>query len=296
MSYTYPIDAQAMFDDRTHQFVGFGLPADDVARVRAATTDFWTNEPGGWVYEWSALAAEYTADQRPLLAALAYGCAKFPCLADGARTTALHKQLEAYLAAAPAFGVQFERRVLTLPINGRTVDLPVHLYTAAETFDAAPVLMISAGVDTAKMDIHNWLITFATKAGVTVLAFDMPGTAENPVPLGPDADAVIQGLVTAARGIGNGLVAHMGISFGGNFAAMTGLTGTVDAAIDLGGPVNTAFHSANLRRLPYGMSDIVGNALGFDHPVTVDELSSAASRSSAALCWRSGPTTPRCWW
>ena len=41
MSYTYPIDAQAMFDDRTHQFIGFGLPADDVARVRAATTDFW---------------------------------------------------------------------------------------------------------------------------------------------------------------------------------------------------------------------------------------------------------------
>jgi len=49
MPYTYPIDAQAMFEDRTHQFVGFGLPADDVARVRAATNDFWTNEPGGWV-------------------------------------------------------------------------------------------------------------------------------------------------------------------------------------------------------------------------------------------------------
>ena len=244
MSYTYPIDAQAMFDDRTHQFVGYGLPAADVARVRAATTDFWINEPGGWVYEFSALAAEYTAKGEPLLAALAYGCAKFPCLADDARRTALAKQIEAYLAAAPTFGVRFERRVLTLPVGDGNVDLPVHLYTAADSFDAAPVLLISAGVDTAKMDIHNWLITFATRAGVTVLAFDMPGTAENPVPLGPDADSVIRSLVTAARGIGNGLVAHMGISFGGNFAAMTGLTGIVDAAIDLGGPVDAAFRPA----------------------------------------------------
>ena len=276
MPYTYPIDAQAMFEDRAQQFVGFGLPADDVAGVRAATTDFWSNEPGGWVYEWSALAAEYTEQNKPLLASLAYGCAKFPCLADDARATALTRQTEAYLAAAPSFGVRFERRVLTLPTSAGAVHLPVHLYTAATGFDAAPVLMISGGVDTAKMDIHNWLITLATRAGVTVLAFDMPGTAENPVALGPDADALINSLVTAARGIGNGLVAYLGISFGGNFAAMTGLTGVVDAAIDLGGPVDGAFHPENLRRLPYGMADIVGNALGFDHPVTVDELSSAA--------------------
>jgi len=276
MPYTYPIDAPAMFEDRAHQFIGFGLPAEDVARVRAATNDFWKNEPGGWVYEWSALAAEYSAQHRELLAALAYGCAKFPCLPDDARKTALSKQIEAYLAAAPSFGVRFERRVLNLPAGSGTVELPVHLYCAGDRFDAAPVLMISAGVDTAKMDIHNWLVTFATRARVTVLAFDMPGTAENPVPLGPDADSVVKSLVTAARGIGNGLVAHMGISFGGNFAAMTGLTGTVDAAIDLGGPVSAAFHPERLRNLPYGMADIVGNAMGFDHPVTVDELSSAA--------------------
>lgn len=51
MSYTYPIDAPAMFTDRTHQFVGFGLPAADIDRVRAATTDFWADGPGGWPHE-----------------------------------------------------------------------------------------------------------------------------------------------------------------------------------------------------------------------------------------------------
>ncbi len=276
MPYTYPIDAQAMFEDRTHQFVGYGLPADDVARVRAATTDFWANEPGGWVYEFSALAAQYQEANQPLLAALAYGCAKFPCVADDARKAALDHQIQAYLVAAPGFGVKFERRVLDLPTDKGAVSLPVHLYSTAGSFDAGPVLMISGGVDTAKMDIHNWLMAFATRAGVTVLAFDLPGTAENPVLLGPDADSVVRSLVTEARGIGNGLVAHMGISFGGNLAAMTGLTGIVDAAVDLGGPVDAAFLPEYQRRLPYGMADIVGNALGFDHPVTVDELSAGA--------------------
>ena len=277
MSYTYPIDAQAMFDDRTHQFIGFGIPAEDVAEVRAATTDFWTDGPGGWPYEFSRLAAGYAADQQHLLASLAYGCAKFPCLADEARRAAQNHQLEQYQLAAASFPVRFERRVLSLPVGPAAVDLPVHLFSAADHFDAAPVLIFSGGVDTWKMDIHNWCLTLAERSGATVLAFDMPGTGENPVLLGPDADALIQSLVTAARGIGNGLVAHLGISFGGNFAAMTGLTGTVDAAIVLGGPVQESFRPEVMRRLPYGMADIVGNAEGFDQPVTVEQLASAGA-------------------
>jgi len=53
------------------------------------------------VYEFSSLAADYAAKDRPLLAALAYGCAKFPCLADNARGTALAKQIESYLVDQP---------------------------------------------------------------------------------------------------------------------------------------------------------------------------------------------------
>ena len=292
MSYRYPIDAPAMFEDRTHQFVGFGLPIDDVTRVRAATTDFWADAPGGWVYEFSRLAAEYAGDQRHLEASLAYGCAKFPCLADDARRTALTHQLDQYRRAASSFPVHFERRLLSLPVDGGTIVLPVHLFSTAERIDIAPVLLFSGGVDTWKMDVHNWCMTLAEHSGATVLAFDMPGTGENPVLLGPDSDAVIQSLVTAARGIGNGLVGHLGISFGGNFSALTGLTGIVDAAIVLGGPVDGAFDPENLRRLPYGMADIVGNAMGFDHPVTVDELSAAGSAVNRAALLQTRTNSP----
>lgn len=278
MPYTYPIDAQAMFDDRTHQFLGFGLPADDIAEVRAATTDFWADRPGGWPFEFSRLAARYADEGRHLLASLAYGCAKFPCLADAARETALARQLEQYLLAAPTFPVRFERRQLELTVGTGNVTVPVHLFSTADQIEETPVVLFSGGVDTWKMDVHSWCITLAEHTGgATVMAFDMPGTGETPVLLGGDSDTVVQALVSAARSIGDGLVGHLGISFGGNFSAMTGLTGSVDAAVVLGGSVDGGFRRENLRQLPYGMADIVGNAMGFDHPVTVDELSAASA-------------------
>ena len=73
-------------------------------------------------------------------------------------------------------------------------------------------------------------------AGVTTLAFDHPGTGETAIPLDEHADEVIRGLADYARTLGDSQVAHFGASFGGNFAAMSGLSGIVDAAVDLGGP------------------------------------------------------------
>ena len=60
------------------------LPAD--GRARAVTSEV-TGVPSV-VTPWSALAAEYTDQNKPLLASLAYGCAKFPCPADNARDRA----------------------------------------------------------------------------------------------------------------------------------------------------------------------------------------------------------------
>jgi esterase FrsA len=84
---------------------------------------------------------------------------------------------------------------------------------------------------------------------------------------------VIRGLADYTRTLGDSRVAHFGASFGRNFAAMSGLSGIVDAAVDLGGPVNHAFEPENVQKLPYGMHDILGNAMHRDHSPTLDELS-----------------------
>jgi esterase FrsA len=275
--YTYDIDAAAMFEDRTHQFEKFGIPLDEIERVRAAVTDMWADAPGGWVYEWSKLAKAY-ADDDHRMASLIYGCAKFPCLTDRARVEAMQHQLEQFELAAKDFPVAFERRIIAVPYRGSTVEVPIHIYSADGDYASRPVLIASGGVDTWKMDIHTWWVGFTQGAGVTTLAFDHPGTGETAIPLDEHADEVIRGLADYARTLGDSRVAHFGASFGGNFAAMSGLSGIVEAAVDLGGPVNRAFEPENVQKLPYGMHDILGNAMHWDHSPTLDRLSAGLSQ------------------
>src|ERR1700731_3233673 len=68
MSFQWPVDAEDLFGERYPQMVNTGLPAPDVDAVRASITRMWPDAPGGWVYEWSALAARYASEgshQRP---------------------------------------------------------------------------------------------------------------------------------------------------------------------------------------------------------------------------------------
>ena len=292
MSYTFPITPHAMFEDRFEQFVALGVPRAAVEEMRGAITDMWSDTTGGWVFEWSRLARRHLAANQSYMASLAYGCAKFPCLANEAKRQALADQVTAYLAAAPGFPVKFERRLIAMPFAGRTVTAPVHLYSVSGRYAQAPVLLISGGVDTWKMDIHNICVALAQSIGVTVLAFDQPGTGENPAPLAIEADEIVLGLVKQARDIGNGKVAHFGISFGANYSAMTGLLGVVDASVVLGGPIDRAFTKEALEKLPYGMPDIVSNAMGFDHPPTMQEFVSVAAKLSRRALLERGDNAP----
>jgi esterase FrsA len=249
MSYIYELSPAAMFEDRFDQFVTFGIPKADVETLRATITDMWADATGGWPFEWSRFARQYTEAGKPLLASFAYGFAKFPCLANDARREALKNQVASYLAAAPSFPVKFERRIVALPYQGATTDLPVHLFSVSGQYDNAPVLIFSGCVDSYKMDLHPISVTLAQRLGIAVLGFDHAGTGENPVPLSVKGDEQVLGLVAEARKVGNGKVAHLGFSFGGNFSAMTGLSGAVDSAIVLGGPIEKGPAAAPASRI-----------------------------------------------
>lgn len=256
MSYRFEIAPQILFEQRTPQWIRSGLPAADVHAARSSITNMWGGGTGGWLPEWSRLAQRYAASGEHLRAALAYGVARFPSLVDDSRRRALAQQIAEYVHAAPTFPVRFERLVVA---GG-----PVHVLSAPGTAADAPVLLVSGGVDTWKMDQHGVLVALATGLAGHVVAFDLPGTGELAAePLTADADGLIAGLVTYARTLSAGLVVHVGISFGGHFAARSGLRADVDAAVVIGGPVHAAFTEANFRALPHGMYDIVANAMGF---------------------------------
>lgn len=277
MAYEFPIDIAALYGERRPQFINQGLPAADLDAAFARVTRMWADGPGGWTFEFSTLAAGYADASDHYRAALAYGVARFPVLADGAKRRALELQVEQYSKAAPRFGVHFERRVLDLPYRGGVTPVPAHLLSAGPDLERRPVVIASGGFDSWKMDLHAIETAFVHGAGVTVLAFDHPGTGETQAPLDEHADEVIDSLVIAARRIGNGRVGHFGLSYGGNFAAASGLRGIVDAAIDLGGPVVASFEPENFQRLMYGMGDIAGNAFGFSAPPTAAEMLAASS-------------------
>jgi esterase FrsA len=272
MSYQWPVDAKDLFGERYPQMVNTGLPAADVGAVRASITEMWPDAPGGWVHEWSALAARYASQGSHQLAALAYGWAKFPTLADDARRIALDNQREQYLLAAPDFGVDFERRVLEVPYRDGTTSVPVHVFAAPGLPADTPVLLTSGGVDSWKMDVHSILVGAAATAGVRVMAFDIAGTGESAVPMSSDGGGeIVRGLIAEARTLGNGVVIHLGISMGGHYSARSGLEGEVDGAIVFGGPVEDAF-SGDGSLAQFGMDGIFGNALGFDDRPSPREL------------------------
>jgi esterase FrsA len=253
--------------------VNVGLPAIDVDAVRGDITDMWKDAPGGWVNEWSALADRYAAEGSHLLAALAYGWAKFPTLATASKRAALDSQLAQYQLAAPGFEVDFERRVLEVPYGGGSTPVAVHLYAAADLPADAPVLLASGGVDSWKMDVHSILVMLAMLTGARVMAFDIAGTGESAVPMTAAGGAeIVRGLAAEARALGNGVVAHLGISMGGYYSARSGLAGDVDGAIVLGGPTEEAFSHGPEH---FGMDGIVGNALGFNRQPTAEELVTA---------------------
>jgi esterase FrsA len=279
MSYQWPLKAQELFRERYAQMINLGLPGQDVDVIRAAITDMWADSPGGWVYEWDKLAASYAEAGSHYQAALAYGWAKFPTLADESKRLALANQLTQYQLAAPGFGVDFQRHVLELPRQGGTIPVPVHLFAPFDLPTNGPVVIASGGVDTWKMDLHDTMVGLATQLRVRVLAFDIAGTGESSVPMtGSGGAELVRGLVAHARTLGNGVVAHLGISMGGYFSARSGLAGEVEAAVVFGGPVEAAFAGAGPTH--FGMDGIVGNALGFEEPPTQQELAARLAEFS----------------
>jgi esterase FrsA len=277
MSYEFPADPDSWMVERKGQFVNMGVPAPDVDTLRGVITDMWADAPGGWCYEWSRLAETYRDADDPFRASLAYGCARFPCLADPPKTRALELQTEQYQVAATGFPVAFERRVAGVRYHDGRVDVPVHILSPRQADRATPVLIASGGIDSWKMDLHSMWLALALGAGVRIVAFDHAGVGDlTEIPMRPDTDQIIDGLIEFARTLTSGRVGHFGASFGGYFSALSGLRGKADAAIVMGGPVTSAsFGPQNAQNLMLGMDDIFGNAIGFTAKPGKDALTAA---------------------
>ncbi len=158
MSYEFPVDHRGLFEERTGQFLSFGLPVSDLEELRASIHSTWADAPGGWSYEWSALAAKYSADGNHSLAAMIYGIAKFPVLANDSRRRALQNQVDEYVKAAKGFGLEFERRILSLPYRNGEIELPVHILSADEGTKTHPSCCSAAASTAGRWTCIRWSV------------------------------------------------------------------------------------------------------------------------------------------
>ncbi|WP_051833787.1 alpha/beta fold hydrolase [Streptomyces sp. NRRL S-646] len=271
--FTFDVDPAALFEERARQFTAWGIPGSAVARARGRITDMWGTGQGSWVPVWSGLAREAERDGRWLRAAQLWGAARFPALATDDRLAAYERQRECFARAVGRFPVRTVREVLAVPSaqGARALALPVHLVTRIARVTRGRrvrgVLVLSGGVDTWKVELHRMAVATALATGLTVVVIDMPGTGESPLPLAPDGDALLAGLVEVLRERFPGVpVACFGVSFGGHWAVKLAARGVVDAAVGLGGPTGAAGQDIDVPSLPHGMAGIIGNALHLDGP------------------------------
>ncbi len=117
----YPFSVRDLFAERAAQFASWGIPPEAVERARGAIAEPWSDEAGGWSYEWSQLAAEFAGRKEWLPASLCLGAARFPIAATPLRTEAARRQPRYFAAAMDTFPMSVRRHVVAVPYrNGRT--------------------------------------------------------------------------------------------------------------------------------------------------------------------------------
>lgn len=278
--FEFAVEPADLFAERSRQFIGWGIPEQIVERVRANVDHMWGDDPSAWVPAWGEQARAAQVRRAWLTASMCWGAARFPCLATPRQREAYRNQLDCYRRAAPKVPATFLRWVLDVPYRGQTTPVAVHVWRRPGVFGRS-LLVMSGGVDTWKVELHRAALAGALLTGMTVAVLDMPGTGESEVPLACDADEILAGAVEQlADRLGARRTAFFGISFGGHWSAKLALTGRVDAAVDLGGPIGAGGSNIDLGALPNGMAGIVGNALGLSKPPSRAEVARFASEFS----------------
>ncbi|WP_158101915.1 alpha/beta fold hydrolase [Streptomyces swartbergensis] len=277
MPFTFSVDPAELIEERTPQWVLSGIDPAVLDQMSRRIRDLWADGPGGWAHEWSLLAEQAEKDGDALRASGLYGIAKFPVLGNAAHARAYDNHLRTFRQASVGFEVPFERQVIGVRFRGQVAQVPVHLYLPENLPADAPVVLVFSGVDTWKAEVHPTAVATAQMVGARVATVDMAGTGESPVANGPDGEQYIGGVIDwlrrrfpEARRVGT-----VGFSFAGHWTVKLALLGTVDAAVSIGGLIDTAFSPEAVARLRFGMPGIFGNSLRLDAELSRAELAAA---------------------
>ncbi len=279
---------------------GFALhgadPNDIVEAIRVAGPEKGPATPG-WAETMAArgeraFAAGEEADRtdKPravhdfLEAAFWFFLARFPHILNPAGVAAYRRHSEAYLRAARHFTHPVER--VAVPFADG--DFPALLRLPRGTAGLAPLVMIWGGIDVWKSDLDIHSVGNALLGhGLGVLALDMPGTGECPVPVSTNAERIMRAALAYARSDAriDGLrIGAYGLSFGGHFAVKLALLEpALKGVVQVGGPIHHTFASEHIGRLPFGARAALARVTGLSPMVDSVALATALAALSLSV-------------
>ncbi len=215
-------------------------------------------EPEPWTAAWGELSDRYAAAAERAGSAVerrdalmqAYRAAflgRYPTPNHPLKQRMYDRARELFIAAAQLEDPPLE--VVTVPFAGRPEEgdhVTFYLTRPAGGADRPPVVMVWAGIDTWKEEMHGRLGAFLRARGYAVLLVDMPGVGESPVRAGPDAErqwTPIFDWLSARDDLDAERCAAAGGSFGGYWAMKLAYThrDRLRCAVNWGGGVHITF-------------------------------------------------------
>lgn len=237
------------------------------------------DKPGGWTHEFMRAAdkehnkARSPAKSKEEKAALYqkaityYGIAKFPIPDSSLRKDAYVRQLEMFNEVRDGLPYRLEK--VRIPFGGKEIICNLYSPRLEDEITLPEAVLLTGGAEFYKDDLHP-VARDIVNAGMVCLTIDMPGTGESMWKLSTrDSQYIYSQALKYLASLGNvdtGRIGIFGIGFGGYWALYSAaMHPEVKAAINVGGPVQAAFTSQNLKNLPSYLKKVMAFIQGYDH-------------------------------
>lgn len=229
-----------------------GVGTDRIDRVLDRVHSLDGVGEGGWVTEWSRLAAERQENGKPSEAANLYILARFPYADTPAKTSAAHSAVSITEAWMSRTGVG-EKRV------ARIGDAKVPFLFAKPAGDDAPLVVMMGGIVSLKEQWGGFL-ALSRRIGFAIAIADFPGTGENEVPYSRDAADVYTAIMDAvAEETDADRTLAVAPSFGGHLALLCSARDErLRGLVTVGAPLRSFFLDSEARA---GMPQVTRAAL-----------------------------------
>jgi esterase FrsA len=248
-------EAQARADRNGYPLAGL-LPGE----VREALSNVTSLDRDEWAAAWSAIGDRYMVKAATLPASSAdarsahmaawryYSFARWPVPIGPGKERAYRKALDAFLAAARTLDPPVE--VVRIPFEGK--EIVGYLRLPKDARDKVPLIIAIGGLDSRKEDMVERFSVLLPR-GIGSFGFDMPGTGEAPVRIGPNAERMFSAVIDYVRQrpeIDGSRVIIYGGSFGGHWGIRLAVTERerLLGVIVQSGPVHMAFQPEFLEK------------------------------------------------